>query len=394
MQTPKPTLELLTCDAAYRENPTALFHQVCGDRPATLLLESADIDSKDDLKSLLLVDSALRITALGDTVTIQALSDNGASLLPLLDTALPAGVENEVLPAGRILRFPPVSPLLDEDARLCSLSVFDAFRLLQGVVNIPTQEREAMFFGGLFAYDLVAGFEALPHLEAGNNCPDYCFYLAETLMVIDHQKKSTRIQASLFTASDREKQRLNARLAYLSQQLTQPAPPLPVTPVPDMRCECNQSDDAFGAVVRQLQKAIRTGEIFQVVPSRRSGCPCSCRRDRRAARRDRDAVRPPPGKPDASRTNSGQLLSDRQRSDCPAYRCAPGHCAPDRPASDVRKALYGRYACPAQYGCRDLCPAYHQRGDRVDGYPRWGKSQSDDWRRHISASFPATRRKA
>ncbi|MFW4304760.1 anthranilate synthase component I, partial [Salmonella enterica subsp. enterica serovar Dublin] len=183
MQTPKPTLELLTCDAAYRENPTALFHQVCGDRPATLLLESADIDSKDDLKSLLLVDSALRITALGDTVTIQALSDNGASLLPLLDTALPAGVENEVLPAGRVLRFPPVSPLLDEDARLCSLSVFDAFRLLQGVVNIPTQEREAMFFGGLFAYDLVAGFEALPHLEAGNNCPDYCFYLAETLMV-------------------------------------------------------------------------------------------------------------------------------------------------------------------------------------------------------------------
>lgn len=145
MQTPKPTLELLTCDAAYRENPTALFHQVCGDRPATLLLESADIDSKDDLKSLLLVDSALRITALGDTVTIQALSDNGASLLPLLDTALPAGVENEALPAGRVLRFPPVSPLLDEDARLCSLSVFDAFRLLQGVVNIPTHEREAMF---------------------------------------------------------------------------------------------------------------------------------------------------------------------------------------------------------------------------------------------------------
>ena len=74
MQTQKPTLELLTCEGAYRDNPTALFHQLCGDRPATLLLESADIDSKDDLKSLLLVDSALRITALGDTVTIQALS--------------------------------------------------------------------------------------------------------------------------------------------------------------------------------------------------------------------------------------------------------------------------------------------------------------------------------
>lgn len=274
MQTQKPTLELLACDAAYRENPTALFHQVCGARPATLLLESADIDSKDDLKSLLLVDSALRITAIGDTVTIQALSANGASLLPLLDAALPAGVDNEQQPNGRHLRFPAVSPLLDEDARLCSLSVFDAFRLLQGLVNVPAQEREAMFFGGLFSYDLVAGFEDLPQLEAGNRCPDYCFYLAETLMVIDHQKKSTRIQASVFTPNDAERQRLNARLAQLSQQLTEPAPPLPVTEVPQMRCECNQSDEEFGAVVRGMQKAIRAGEIFQVVPSRRFSLPC------------------------------------------------------------------------------------------------------------------------
>lgn len=205
MQTAKPHLELLTCEAAYRHNPTALFHQVCGARPATLLLESADIDSKDDLKSLLLVDSALRITALGDTVTIKALSDNGASLLPLLDAALPSGIENERHPEMRILHFPPVSQLLDEDARLCSLSVFDAFRLLQNLVTVPEDEREAMFFGGLFAYDLVAGFEDLPETEQGNRCPDYCFYLAETLLVIDHQKQYTRIQASLFTPSAAEK---------------------------------------------------------------------------------------------------------------------------------------------------------------------------------------------
>ncbi|MER1538060.1 anthranilate synthase component I, partial [Enterobacter hormaechei] len=107
MQTAKPHLELLTCEAAYHHNPTALFHQVCGARPATLLLESADIDSKDDLKSLLLVDSALRITASGDTVTIKALSVSGASLLPLRLSALPlcfAHVRPWDLP---ILPFPP-----------------------------------------------------------------------------------------------------------------------------------------------------------------------------------------------------------------------------------------------------------------------------------------------
>ena len=274
MQTQKPTLELLTCEGAYRDNPTALFHQLCGNRPATLLLESADIDSKDDLKSLLLVDSALRITALGDTVTIQALSGNGEALLALLDNALPAGVENEQSPNCRVLRFPPVSPLLDEDARLCSLSVFDAFRLLQNLLNVPKEEREAMFFGGLFSYDLVAGFEDLPQLSAENNCPDFCFYLAETLMVIDHQKKNTRIQASLFAPNEEEKQRLTARLNDLRQQLTEAAPPLPVVSVPHMRCECNQSDEEFGGVVRLLQKAIRAGEIFQVVPSRRFSLPC------------------------------------------------------------------------------------------------------------------------
>ena len=248
MQTQKPTLELLTCEGTYRDNPTALFHQLCGNRPATLLLESADIDSKDDLKSLLLIDSALRITALGDTVTIQALSGNGEALLALLDNALPAGVESEQSPNCRVLRFP--------------------------LVTVPANEREAMFFGGLFSYDLVAGFEDLPQLAAENNCPDFCFYLAETLMVIDHQKKSTRIQASLFAPNEEEKQRLTARLNDLRQQLTEAAPPLPVVSVPHMRCECNQSDEEFGGVVRLLQKAIRAGEIFQVVPSRRFSLPC------------------------------------------------------------------------------------------------------------------------
>ena len=155
MQTSKPTLELITCDAAYRKNPTELFHQVCGDRPATLLLESADIDSKDDLKSLLLVDSALRITAIGDTVTIQALTDNGAALLPLLDVALPAGIENEHQDAGRVLRFPPISTLLDEDARLCAIWFWcDAGRFVASrhrQSDNPVTPRITFLFAGVYA---------------------------------------------------------------------------------------------------------------------------------------------------------------------------------------------------------------------------------------------------
>lgn len=41
-----------------------------------------------------------------------------------------------------------------------------------------------------------------------------------------------------------------------------------------MTCDCDQSDDEYGAVVRKMQRAIRAGEIFQVVPSRRFSLPC------------------------------------------------------------------------------------------------------------------------
>lgn len=168
MQTSRPTLQLLSAQACYRDDPTALFHQLCGARPATLLLESAEVTSKQNLKSLLIIDSALRITALEQKVTIEALSRNGASLLPLLDAALPPQVEIQVRPNGRELTFPVINEVQDEDSRLQSLSVFDALRLLLKLVDAPESEREAVFIGGLFAYDLVAGFENLPRCAMTN----------------------------------------------------------------------------------------------------------------------------------------------------------------------------------------------------------------------------------
>ena len=100
MQTSKPALELLTSDAIYRENPTALFHQLCGARPATLLLESADIDSKDDLKACC-------------WWTARCASPPLVTLSPFRPpptaprcwscwTALPSGIANQRQPNGRI----------------------------------------------------------------------------------------------------------------------------------------------------------------------------------------------------------------------------------------------------------------------------------------------------
>ncbi len=45
--------------------------------------------------------------------------------------------------------------------------------------------------------------------------------------------------------------------------MTETPPALPVQRVEQMTCEVNQTDDQYGAVVRQMQKAIRAGEIFR-----------------------------------------------------------------------------------------------------------------------------------
>ena len=274
MPNAKPTVKLITGTAPYREDPAAVFHQLCGARPATLLLESADIDSKQNLKSLLIVDSALRVSALASCVAVQALSETGRALLPLLDAALPAGVKIEPRPDGRELHFPSADAVQDEDSRLQALSVFDALRLIPRLVNAPADEREAVLLGGLFAYDLVAGFEELPALDNQQRCPDYCFYLAETLLVLDHQTRSATLQASLFCPSTSEFQRLQSRIEQLHGQMLQLAPALPVQKVEQMTLSVSQSDEAYCDTVRQMQEAIRIGEIFQVVPSRRFSLPC------------------------------------------------------------------------------------------------------------------------
>ncbi|NIG62748.1 MAG: anthranilate synthase component 1 [Serratia symbiotica] len=270
----RPQLKLLKVQASYRGDSTTVFHQLCGARPATLLLESAEVTSKQNLQSLLVIDSALRITAQGRNVTVQALTANGAALLPLLDEALPSEVLIQACPNCRALTFPQIDTVQDEDARLRSLSVFDALRTLLTLVDSPADEREAVMLGGLFSYDLVAGFEDLPELRQDQRCPDFCFYLVETLLVLDHQHISAHLQASVFTTDHIEEQRLQQRLEQFQAQLTHAQQPIPHQRLENIQLGCNQTDEEYCALVSGLQEAIRQGEIFQVVPSRRFSLPC------------------------------------------------------------------------------------------------------------------------
>lgn len=267
-------IELLNASVQYTQDPTRLFHSLCESKTDCLLLESAEIDSKQDLKSLLLIDAAVRIICFGHVVTFQALSDNGQHLIEHLHRNIKADITHHLQGDTLTLEFHAACDTLDEDSRLREASSFDALRLVQHSFDVTNQDKHALFLGGLFAYDLVANFEPLGDAAATNQCPDYVFYVAETLMVIDHQTEVCQLQASLFEPTDEVRVALKARLAAIAEQSLAPKPLPKAKTIANLDVVPSVTDEAFCNTVRDLKEYVVKGDIFQVVPSRRFTLAC------------------------------------------------------------------------------------------------------------------------
>lgn len=272
-------IDVLHLEVPYVADPTELYSTVCQDKPYSLLLESAEIESKQDLKSLMLIDAAVRIVCHGHQVRLEALTANGRNVLTTLaqsDTLSAQDIEVRKSEDELELTFPVPVDNLDEDARLRQTSSFDALRLIQSEFNQLGHPGDAIFLGGLFAYDLVAGFEPLPEVDESNRCPDYLFYLAESLLVIDHQRRKGRLQATLFGGDNTNAHyfELSRRLQHIKEACLSPEP-LPVAPkLADTGITLSVSDSEYCQVVEDLKQYVVRGDIFQVVPSRRFTLPC------------------------------------------------------------------------------------------------------------------------
>lgn len=300
----------------YVDDPLAAFAHLCGNKNNALLLESAEIDSKDDLQSLLMVDAALRMECRGNRVEVKALTGNGASVLPLFVDHAPDGLHiKERTDTSITLVCDEADGELDEDSRLKAASVMDALRIVINKITPIRQHPHAVFLGGVFAYDMLAGFEKLPDVAEGeNDCPDFVFYLAETLITVDHQTRETHLIGSVFSGQDVAQQyfTIAQRLEAIHQQLhDMPAEPVLVgaktAKIADVESEAQSgqslvsdsespnetkngqslssfdpsvevsvdlSDEQFCNHVLDLKQHILAGDIFQVVPSRTFSLPC------------------------------------------------------------------------------------------------------------------------
>lgn len=270
----KNTIQIMKMESRYHKNPTSIFHTLCHKKKNTLLLESSEMINKKAVESMIIVDSALRIIAKNHYVLVTALTKNGNYLLIMLDNIFPKNIMVTKKPYQRKLIFSNKNfEFINEEEKLLLSSVFDIFRFIIKITK-SNYEKKSIFFGGLFSYDLINYFEKLPFLKKQHCCPDFCFYLAESLVIINHKKKTTKIQSNIFTNNINENLRLIKRIKDIQKKINNEVKVIPSSSIKNMHVTYNIQDHEYSKIIEKMKKFIMQGEIFQVVPSRKFYLPC------------------------------------------------------------------------------------------------------------------------
>lgn len=256
-------------------DPLALYATLSagGDRPDTFLLE------RTVGPSLLMDEAAVRAECRGGTVTLDALTANGAEVLTAVAERL----------VDRVVSFQGARLVLgyartddpDAEARLLAPSPLDVLRVLTGFASASREEPFTLALLGIVAFDHVDLFEDLPaNPHDPLNFPDYLFWLASSLIVFEAGAKPrlvcTAFGADNPAAAERAYYGAAERLTRLVARCVDVAPlPAPARPSPTAAdAEVDLDDAAFGAVVAELRERIAAGDIYQIVPSRTFRVPC------------------------------------------------------------------------------------------------------------------------
>jgi len=291
-------IETITDSARYQSDPLSVYQLLCQNQEHNILLESAEIDKKHLLKSLLLTDAAVKIVCNGNTVTFTALSTNGENAVTYAAKALAdkASITLSENNKTLIAVFAEVATELDEKSRLTAINPLESLRLFNPLVT-NDMHPFAIFLGGAFAFDLMTLAEELPEVaDSDNTCPDFVYYLAQTLVVIDHEKQCTDIIGNIFDTTTNDgshnkvssQQQVNERVAQIKQALSINITSdcvnshlQAVNKDEEKQGRINQevqvdiSDERYCQIVEQLKENISAGDIFQVVPSRTFSLPCT-----------------------------------------------------------------------------------------------------------------------
>ena len=247
-----------------------------------VLLESADITTKASRTTVAVLEASARLTCWGGTVMAEALDavdggGPGADGLAAL-ARLEAGLAEHVTdrrPGRLTLSLPTIcddDPSIEERERLTALSTIEPLRVLaRAEVAHPHLPLEV----GAFAFDYLSTFESLPEVAQGaNTCPDYLFYDARIILVVDHPtQEATLVGASVDAAGlERRMDALSAAIDSIDSvadtDVEAPAPTADSVDSPVLHAVPTTSDADFETVVEEMRGYIADGDVYQVVPSR------------------------------------------------------------------------------------------------------------------------------
>lgn len=253
-----------------------------GSRPTnTVLLESADIASKQHLTTIAVLAASAQITCMGDTVTLKALdTTDGPQALKAVAQELSSAVTHQS-DGELVLHLPSVAEdSAEEHARLRERSTMEPLRILTDqVVAHP----HLPLVAGAVAFDYLGTYESLPSVADGaNTCPDYLFFNARIILVVDHPTGSCQLVGASLDAAQLSAQMdaLEAAINELPAQAPsapaeQAAPAQQTTPASAQQAAEDtitayptMSDADFCELVAKMQQHIAIGDAYQVVPSR------------------------------------------------------------------------------------------------------------------------------
>ena len=262
-------------------DPLALFAALTdgGRRSDTALLESADRPHGE--RSILVPRCAVRLTARGGEVEARALTPNGRRALSFIAERLEArcvGREGDDL-ARFCFPLPVGEP--SERARLTAASPLDALRVLSRAWTLTSRPSALPLLAvGVFAYDQIDAFESLPPArEDPHGYPDFVFWLPEQMVMVDHRENTTTVLAHVFGGAGSERGQADAAgavelLTRACEDVTLALPRVQEGPGAPGGFACDQSDEAYAAVVMRAKGHIVAGDVFQIVPSRTFSGPC------------------------------------------------------------------------------------------------------------------------
>ena len=270
-----------------------------GSRPTnTVLLESADIASKQHLTTIAVLAASAQITCTGDTVTLKALdTTDGPQALKAVAQELSSAVTYQS-DSELVLHLPSVAEdSAEEHARLRERSTMEPLRILTDqVVAHP----HLPLVAGAVAFDYLGTYESLPSVADGaNTCPDYLFFNARIILVVDHPSGSCQLVGASLDAAQLSAQmdaleaainKLPAQAPSAPAEQTAPAqqttltasaqqaasPEAQATPAASAQQTAEDtitayptmSDADFCELVAKMQQHIAIGDAYQVVPSR------------------------------------------------------------------------------------------------------------------------------